>query len=263
MAKFIEIKKQGENLIWLVESNVGYNSEVIITEGCQALVLCDGAIIDNLYSGHHKINVKGFLSRSDGKIWSVYGVNSSDLFELPWGCQTKHKDTEYDIVVTLRMSGEVIAKIENGSKLFRTIELKDNVITKVMLEEQFRKKLIDEVQNCVGQVTREVVGDYLITDIKGQIADKLRDTLKKALRDRYGLNITDALVRINSCEELETIWELKRKAAASEIQKDIYKSTGEGMKAIADGINAMTPVQPQPEKEKEKEEKGKIELIIK
>lgn len=258
MAKIIEIKKEGEKLIWLAENKADYNARVTVTEGCQAIVLCDGAIIDNLYPGNHTINIKRVFSKADGKTWSVYGVNSSELFELPWGCQTKHKDPEYDIVVTLKMSGEIIAKIDNGSKLFRLIELKEGAITKSILEDQFRRKLIDEVQNCVEQVAKDAMGDYIITDIKSQVANKLRESLKSVLRDRYGLSISDAFVRINSCDELDKIWELKRKAVESKIQKDISESSGAGMKAIAEGINALAPQQPEKEQKKGK----KIELII-
>ncbi len=259
MANFIEINKEEEKLVWLVASKVKYNTDLTVVEGCQAIVLCDGAIIDNLYPGQHKINIKSLLSKADGKIWSVYGVNTSDLFELLWGCQTKYKDQEFDIVVTLKMSGEVITKIENGGKLFRAIELKDGAITKDMLQEQFRKKLIDDVQNSVVQITREMTADYLITDIKAEIGNKLREALKKNLRERYGLDIVDVFIRINSYEELEAIWELKRKAAASSIQKDIHESAGAGIKAIAEGLSAIAT---QNETEKKEDKNSKIELII-
>jgi len=240
MTKRIEIARQGGKLIWLAEGHAEYNTDVSVEEGCQAIVLCDGAIVDNLYGGVKKINVKSLFGKADGERWSVYGINASEDIELPWGDQIKYNDKEYGVVAVLKLSGEAVAKIENGGKLFRAIDCAaQGGITEEGLAELLRRKLIDEAERCVAQAIAASEGGVM-SDIRDKIASGMRAALMKTLGDAYGLGIVEVRVRINGYDQnMERLWALKREAAEAKLRKEISESAGAGIRAIAEGVTAF------------------------
>lgn len=240
MAKRIEIVKQGDTIIWLAEENAGYNTEVSVAEGCQAMVLCDGAIVDHLYGGVKKINVKGLFGKPDGGRWSVYGIDVSEVIELRWGGQIKYNDKEYGIVSAIKMSGEALAKTENAGKLFRALDCsKKEEITKDGLVELFRGTMMDEAERAAARVIGDSAGGVL-TDVREKISAAMKAELKKKFGDEYGLCVTEVRVRINGYDQkLEELWELKRQAAEARLRKEISESAGAGIRSIAEGVSAF------------------------
>lgn len=236
----MEIKKHLDQLIWLAGENLAYNSEITVSEGCQALVFCDGAIDEVLFPGTKKVNLKSFLGKAVGKKWDVYGVNTSEMLDLPWGCRVNYKESEYDIVVTIKAAGVCNVSIEDGGKLYRNFASSDlNGITKTLLQDKFRPVIVAEAQSAISRVANEYMDFTRIEESKSTIANSIKSSLNSRLNNIYGLRMHEVLVRIHEFEGLQEIQELRQQEAQTNIRRRIDQNTGESLRAIGEGLHAL------------------------
>ncbi|MCL2630383.1 MAG: hypothetical protein FWD49_02520 [Firmicutes bacterium] len=236
----ITLSRKSGQLIWLEVSNVPANTEVMVSEQGQALVVGNGAVQDILYPGKTIVNPKMkkgiFSSAPIFDRCDILGVDTSVEVEIPWGVGgVEFMDEVLKCPGTIQASGSCAVKISDGRKLYRKFFDGQNAVSADFLLTKLRPILCDKIKGVFYSVANRCKDISLITG--AAIEKDIEDNLYLELRDNYGLTIVSIRYRINGHGLDEMISKLGEKAKTG-IDKDISQNNAESKKAEAEGLKA-------------------------
>lgn len=243
----INVARKQDKLIWQEDADIAPDTEVFVTEQCQALVIGDGAVADILSAGKNpspnpmvETGKKKFFRKIKKPLYGrcdILGVDTSKEVVIPWGVgEVKFRDEARKFNGELKACGSCTVAIRDGRKLYRRFFDRQTSVDDKFLIGKLRPELCALIKN-IFQETADTLQD--ISKIRSEnISKKIDEKLFDELSGGYGLKIKRISYEITG-DGLEELLALENKQATTIIETEIAKSAGEGMKAIAGGVNAF------------------------
>jgi len=264
----LEIKKNGNKLIWETAKDVGFNTQVTVHDGCVALVRRDGTVVDVVMPGSQVVKSgkkAGFFRKAtDDGVWDVFGVDTSSAIAVPWGVgeiryiEPARGDNARG---ELAANGTLTLKIMNGESFFKAMQTEGADITAVYVVNMLKQEVRAAVRTAFDDALNKGGG----LDALRKSGIKLEAAVVKALRgkmfEKYGLSVTDVSVTVNS-DGFEELDKAERERMLSEATAAKAKNDAEGLKAFGEALGALNAGAKAGEKKEEEKDKD-ASIIIK
>ncbi len=209
MKEAIEVKAQGDKLVWKLDVDIPPNTEVLAHEGVQAILMYNGMVLNHIRPGRReKVNTKGFFERKDRGVYELYGVNTGKQIQLNWGTRTspEYKDDGYGVVLQVKCYGRCTARVENPGTLFRVMLADGDTLTEEGLKKYVAEKLSAACTETVAEVAAEYRDKSRIEASGAQVAEKMMMKFRRLFEENYGLIVEDSSVlgiKVTGAEELD------------------------------------------------------------
>lgn len=205
----IEVKPQGDKLVWKVQAEILPNSEVLAHEGTQAILMYNGMMLNHIRPGRsEKVNVKGLFERRDRGVYELYGVNTGKRIALNWGTRNspEYRDEAYGVVLQVKCYGRCTARVENSGTLFRLMIAEGDELTEEGLKKYVAEKLSAACSETVSEVAAQYRDKQRIEAAGGEVAEKMMSKFSRLFEENYGLALEDSCVlgiKVAGAEELD------------------------------------------------------------
>ncbi len=209
MKETIEVKAQGDKLVWKMDAEIRPNTEVRAHEGAEAILMYNGMLLNHIRPGRtEKVNTKGFFERRDRGVYELYGVNTGKRIQLNWGTRNspEYKDDGYGVVLQVKCYGRCTARVENPGTLFRVMLADGDELTEEGLKKYVAEKLSAACSETVAEIAAEYRDKPRIEAAGAEVADAMMKKFRKSFEDNYGLIVEDSTVlgiKVTGAEELD------------------------------------------------------------
>ena len=209
MKEILEVKAQGDQLVWKVNAEIKPNTEVFAHGGVQGIVVYDGAPLDHIAPGERKtINTKRLFERKNSGVFELYGVNTGKLIELNWGTRNSpvYRDEDYGVVLQVKSYGRCTVRVENPYTLFQLMSSTGEALTENGLREDIAEKMSAVGTETVAATANELKKKSAIEAAGAKIAQAMTARFKRSFYNDYGLNVEDSVVlgiRVVGAEEID------------------------------------------------------------
>ena len=223
----IEIKANGDKIIWKIDQEIKPNTRVISYEGTYGLLIYQGGILDKIFPCEKKvINQKGFFEKlfkgKGSKDYALYGVNTSKQITLKWGTtkSSDYKDEEYGIVLNAKCFGTSTVRIENPQLLFNSLSDKDD-FTEEKLSELIKHNLCSACTDALIKVASDKKDRFKIEASKLDVEKTMETVFKNKFGQNLGLELLDTTVLGITVTGFETIDKKKSVLAEERVDTEI------------------------------------------
>ncbi|MBR2188483.1 MAG: SPFH domain-containing protein, partial [Eubacterium sp.] len=234
------IEYQGSNDVLIYkfpEEEFNTHSKLIVRPSQEAIFIRGGQMADSMSPGTYTLKTGNIpiLSKlinlpSDGQSpfqASVYFVNKTMAWDMKWGIpeQIRILDPIYGMPVNASASGSMAVQIAEPRRFLEKMVGTADIVTKDMLQAQFRSLIVAKVKKALSQLLRkfgfETMNEYLeelSVSLSPDISAEMEDygvTLQKFLIDRIKLDDKDvARIDQQTITNYSFRAELERKKAA-------------------------------------------------
>ncbi len=177
-----------------------YNTEIVIADGIEAYVVCDGASYSAM-SGTHTLGSifnpkkeKRLIGGSKEVDCVMYALDKASSFNALWGIGISHyKDKGTGVILRLQANGSYrfeIRSIENFVKLTRGT-------SKGALSDQIVKELVeDKVHEIIKSKLESELSKSSILEIQGRFTEISADTMKilNEFMRPYGIKVLELII---------------------------------------------------------------------
>ena len=195
-------------------------SKLVVREGQAAVFVSEGQLSDVFGPGTYTLDTRNapitsfFQSIKYGLNYPYKGdilfVNTTQFTENRWGTANPFmmRDAEFG-PVRVRAFGIYSFRVTDPGEFIRQIVGTDGLFTKDEITGQLKRKLVSGMADTIGQAripVLDLAANYM------DLGDTLRDRMNPAVKDAYGITITDFTVEnISLPEEVEKALDARTK----------------------------------------------------
>lgn len=213
----IEIRPQGDKLIWKVAQDVKPNTDIRVFGGACAIEAYNGGVLAVLRPGEEAtVNAKRFFERKSSATFDIYGVRYGLPIELRWGTpqSPEYRDDKTGMTLTVKCFGKTTVRIENPSRLFEKFSFTGE-LSECALNEYIIEKVAACCMSTVTAIAAELKDKAKIEASAPTISERMSDELSRTFEEKYGLVVDDSVVLGLRVEGAEVMTELDNRLALS------------------------------------------------